>query len=254
MLEANRTVPMSENTQDSQEFYNDYFSEDWKLTYDNEQRYEIIFQLIDNLPLSSNSRVIDIGAGSGRITNHLHSAFDEVVSLDITMNDLLEKVIEETDTACAIGALPHLPFADGTFDLIVCSEVLEHIPDRETQYACVNSFECVLSKGGYAVISTPNPRSPYPILKNGVQSVATRFGLSEQSGEGQLVENWIPPSHLHEEIKKHFDIRVRCGSYYNFPDFGTGAGKIFRPLSDLLTDLNIVPSYGLYQYYVGQAN
>jgi SAM-dependent methyltransferase len=46
-----------------------------------------------------------------------------------------------------------LPYADGTFDLVILSEVLEHLPEHRTVL-----FESgrVLAPGGHLVLSTPN--------------------------------------------------------------------------------------------------
>ena len=45
-----------------------------------------------------------------------------------------------------------LPFADNTFDVVICSEVLEHIPDYQS---ALGEIERVLAPGGTFVASVP---------------------------------------------------------------------------------------------------
>lgn len=52
--------------------------------------------------------------------------------------------------ACANGL--HLPFADATFDKVICSEVLEHIPDYR---GVLKEIQRVLKPGGDFAASVP---------------------------------------------------------------------------------------------------
>jgi ubiquinone/menaquinone biosynthesis C-methylase UbiE len=71
--------------------------------------------------------VLDVGCGNGMIARRLRERGHSVVGVDITA----ESVRSAIDSG-AIGlraALPELPFRDGSFDTVVCSHTLEHIPD-----------------------------------------------------------------------------------------------------------------------------
>jgi len=56
-----------------------------------------------------------------------------------------------------------LPFADKTFDVVVLSEVIEHIMN---QYLLFKEMHRVIRNEGFLIISTPNPRSIISILKD----------------------------------------------------------------------------------------
>jgi len=58
----------------------------------------------------------------------------------------------------ARAAGEHLPFADGTFDLILSHEVLEHVADDRKAVAEVTR---VLRPGGRAVLFVPNRGYPF---------------------------------------------------------------------------------------------
>ncbi len=117
-----------------------------------------------HVPLEDGNIALDIGCGSGRHTAALYD-LDRcfAVGADTNLEDLAEareKLNWHNDfsphhSGCwsLSGAdITHLPFKDQSFDLVVCSEVLEHIADDKT--AIQECFR-VLKPGGYLVISVP---------------------------------------------------------------------------------------------------
>lgn len=57
----------------------------------------------------------------------------------------------------AEGSLLDLPFKDGAFDFVFCTEVLEHITDDACAFREIGR---VLRPGGFALFSTPTPPAP----------------------------------------------------------------------------------------------
>ncbi len=92
----------------------------------------------NKLDLVPGTMVLDAGCGSGR---HVCEAFRRpgvgVVGIDLRWEDLCQTrgYLSMMGGGSAgpwlvvKGDVTRLPFADGTFDVVVCSEVLEHIPD-----------------------------------------------------------------------------------------------------------------------------
>jgi ubiquinone/menaquinone biosynthesis C-methylase UbiE len=113
--------------------------------------------------LTENERLLDLGCGEGRhaisayITNNLNA-----VGIDLSVADLkitqerFEQFVEpdNNDKSLVITAAngEHLPFEDETFNKVICSEVLEHIPNYE---AVLKEISRVLKTGGVAAISVP---------------------------------------------------------------------------------------------------
>jgi 2-polyprenyl-3-methyl-5-hydroxy-6-metoxy-1,4-benzoquinol methylase len=54
------------------------------------------------------------------------------------------------------GSAEHLGFPDESFDIVLCSDVVEHLENPET---CFAEIRRVLKSGGTAIITTPNPSS-----------------------------------------------------------------------------------------------
>ncbi len=75
-------------------------------------------------------RLLDIGAREGHFSRLLADRFDEVVALDLEMPR-----IEHDRVRCVAGDATALQFDDGSFDAVLCAEVLEHIPPPGLQRA-----------------------------------------------------------------------------------------------------------------------
>lgn len=116
------------------------------------------------LGIKDGERVLDIGCGEGR---HSWQACKQshclVCALDIEQVNLkkahhvlwlLDKQEESKGKWVLVrGDIISLPFEDGSFDKIVCSEVLEHIPDDKQG---IKEMVRVLKDDGTLVISVPS--------------------------------------------------------------------------------------------------
>ena len=120
----------------------------------------IDFNRLGNL---NGCRILDIGCGTGR---HLSQALmvenTAVFGADIHQADLKEarkRIAYLEELGLCKGAyqllssdIVNLPFEDNFFDLIICSEVLEHIPDH---HKAVSELVRILKPGKTLVISVP---------------------------------------------------------------------------------------------------
>lgn len=120
----------------------------------------------DRLGLSPQARVLDVGCGTGRHLLELSRYQGRFVGLDMSHEDLrkfnylLHLTSEERPIVAKISAVEgdgeRLPFADGLFDCVICTETLEHVPDDR---AFVRELMRVLRRGGTLVISVPDEHS-----------------------------------------------------------------------------------------------
>lgn len=82
--------------------------------------------------LSSDSRPtrpLEVGAGEGVISARLHERFGSCTSLDLPDEILRQEWLTRPGPRYLNGDAQQLPFADNSFDLVVCVEVLEHLVD-----------------------------------------------------------------------------------------------------------------------------
>ncbi len=119
---------------------------------------------LERLPLFPGARVLDIGCGTGRHACAIHATRQGiVVAADIKITDLVEtrrRLRFHDQTGCHRGGrwavsaadITRLPFSDESFDLVICSEVLEHIPDDRK---ALTELARVLKTGRPIVVSVP---------------------------------------------------------------------------------------------------
>ncbi len=119
----------------------------------------------DRLGLGRGDAVLDLGCGFGRHAFEAARRGANVVALDAgrdevegvaatfaAMVDAGELEAGSLHTAAVQGDALHLPFPDGAFDRVICSEVLEHIPD---DVGAMRELARVLRPGGTMAITVP---------------------------------------------------------------------------------------------------
>jgi SAM-dependent methyltransferase len=118
----------------------------------------------DRLGLRPGDRVLDMGAGGGRHAFEVARRGADIVALDYSLADLKDVVgllaamrdggeigaVQLASVANGDGTM--LPFPDDTFDHIICSEVMEHIPNDT---AAAAELARVLKPGGTLAVTVP---------------------------------------------------------------------------------------------------
>ncbi|QWZ09529.1 methyltransferase domain-containing protein [Nocardioides panacis] len=118
----------------------------------------------DRLELRPGDRVLDMGCGAGRHAFEMYRRGGDVVAFDQD-GDELAGVLDLFGAMRDAGEVPDgaeadikqgdalsLPFADGEFDRVVASEVLEHIPADTDAIA---ELARVLRPGGTMAVTVP---------------------------------------------------------------------------------------------------
>ena len=97
---------------------------------------------------------LDLGAGDGSLTERLRREGFRIQAVDAVTHDF-----RPIDIGIKVSNLNDgIPFDDGSFDVVVSTEVIEHL---ENPWFFVRELHRVLRPGGVAVISTPNLDSVY---------------------------------------------------------------------------------------------
>nr|MBC7244107.1 glycosyltransferase [Chloroflexota bacterium] len=117
------------------------------------RRYAIILGMLDR-----SKRCLDVGCGSSHILRGLSA---DSIGLDIKLNKL--RCARRYKRPLVNASAFALPFGDGVFDQVLCSEVIEHLEASEQPFREMNR---VLKKRGRLVIGTPDYGSRvWPILE-----------------------------------------------------------------------------------------
>lgn len=119
----------------------------------------------DRLGMRRGDAVLDLGCGFGRHAFEAARRGANVVALDagrdevngvaatfVAMVEAGELAPGSTHAAVVQGDALRLPFADGAFDRVICSEVLEHISDDRQ---AMGELARVLRPGGTMAITVP---------------------------------------------------------------------------------------------------
>jgi dolichol-phosphate mannosyltransferase len=93
------------------------------------------------------SRILDAGCGSSAIIQSLNNA----IGMDLNLSKL--RFLSRRGIPLLSGSSFALPFKDASFDCVISSQVIEHVPFEEVLFA---EMWRVLSPGGLLVIGTPD--------------------------------------------------------------------------------------------------
>lgn len=107
-----------------------------------------------------NLRVLDAGCGNGKFIHEFDALGAQSYGFDISTKLVKEAQKNFGTTRVVRGSLTNIPFRDNYFDILICVEVLEHIPDTTKAIA---EMCRVLKKSGIAIIIDKNIIGLHPV-------------------------------------------------------------------------------------------
>jgi len=114
-------------------------------------------------------RVLEIGCGHGGNLHHLGPGIERV---GVDFSEQRASFARRTGARCVVAGAERLPFADGTFDVVLVRDLLHHLPVR--QLALDEAFR-VLAVGGRLTLIEPNVVAPFVFLQ--AMLIPTERGL-----------------------------------------------------------------------------
>jgi len=128
-------------------------------------RRSIVLSLIRRYSHLSEPAILDIGCGSGYTLLYLSRYFNDVRGLDSSDDALI--YCSERGVSAQKGSLPdEIPFENGSFDVVLMMDVLEHIED---DHRALDAASRLVKEQGLIIITVPALRflwAPHDELYN----------------------------------------------------------------------------------------
>ena len=158
------------------------------------ERFRVLSECLENTNIG-NQQWVDAGCGSGTLSRYLTERGAEVLGVDASA-EMVRTAIWSLERSGRhvefrqIESIADLPIPDSSLDGILCSSVLEYVPDI---HACLAEFERVLTPGGRLLVSVPNRVS---IVRRGQVSA---YRVAQAMGR-----KWFPfVEHSRHEFSSH---------------------------------------------------
>ncbi|MBN2563480.1 MAG: class I SAM-dependent methyltransferase [Phycisphaerae bacterium] len=128
---------------------------------------ELDHALLDQVHWRPREKVLDVGCAHGHYLRALDARGASPTGIDISLQALHKAKASNHIVVTASGLA--LPFADESFDTVLCHKTMHLFPRPKT---VAKEFNRILRPGGRVVFSTSNPASPYARIAR----AATRNG------------------------------------------------------------------------------
>ncbi|MBS1688538.1 MAG: class I SAM-dependent methyltransferase [Bacteroidetes bacterium] len=203
--------------------YSAFFIENWNTQFPNSDEAQRLYHILMALfrPLSENKltkpKLLEVGSGRGWLSNILN-LYTDVTGIEP------EKEVSEYSQKM----FPQIRFFNAglneftkdnpntKYDIIVCSEVIEHVPYSE-QDVFVKNLSTLLSNNGTLILTTPR------------QEIFNKW--KKNRNEFQTIENWLTEKEVESKLLEHgFSIK----NHYSFSRFKPKQRYFIKKLSLLL--------------------
>lgn len=197
------------------------------------RRGERVRSQFDVGPGAPHNRILDIGCGQGGTVRAFAASGQEAMGIEIDPG-LAEYA--RVNVGSRKGRIECLDILRceleelGTFDLILCSDVIEHVADPDAMIAIAAQL---LRPGGTFVLQVPNKNSIHQVIADGHFRIAGMTLLSRQEGRElkRQLQGWDDPyHHMGEHLSlEHYLRHLRLNGLD--PAVDSGAGEFATSLS-----------------------
>jgi SAM-dependent methyltransferase len=172
---------------------------------------DVLRDLLSRIDPKDIRQIADLGSGSGSNLSTL-GAFRKakIITLDINGPALANGRNMAPNVMPAVSDAAAIPVASGSVDLVVCTEVLEHVADMEGVF---REMSRILAPNGFAAISSPNYLNPMGVRKWWNDR---RLGDSfwDPWGGHPGFERLMTPSKVQKSLDQHFKVIMVRGAGY----------------------------------------
>lgn len=126
-------------------------------------------------------KVLDVGAGTGRLSLGLAAAGAKITALDVSFEMLEVLKRKNAQIVTVVGDAESLPFEDGAFDIITAAFLIVHLKDPAIFF---NEVYRVLKPGGKLLVTNINQKEPPEVIvKEGVIKIESYYHRPENIKE-----------------------------------------------------------------------
>jgi SAM-dependent methyltransferase len=173
----------------------------WKRMYFSPAILSLSSALIPRLRGVASGTLLDVGSGTMPFRAHVRDLVDGYRSLDI------ERRVPDVDFVADVRDMD--PVASATCDVVLCSEVLEHVSEPDK---AITEMMRVLKPGGHLVLTVPflsrlheEPSDFFRFTEYGLRSLLERAGFE--------IAEIVPTGSLFSFVGHQVSTVVVCGSW-----------------------------------------
>jgi len=181
---------MVENLDAQREYYDDRWGRE-KFANSYERERALLFLRLIARTEFKDPRILDLGCGRGWLAGML-SAFGPTTAVDLSPSGIEAARKRWPDVDFRAGNLFEMEFEEGSYDVVVSQEVIEHVED---QAAYIEVARRCLRPGGYLLLTTPN----LAVQRRRTDEDHAQWGL-------QPIENWLDRSTLRKLVTPGFRV------------------------------------------------
>ncbi len=141
--------------------YNQDFAHSWPEMYNKktrERRARRMTTLLEDYYKTKNLKqfsVLDVGSSTGIIDNELAKRFKHVTGIDVDKNGVkyAKSKFKRKNLIFKVGDAMKLSFKENSFDVVICTQVYEHVPDSKVLF---KEIYRVLKPGGVCYLAALN--------------------------------------------------------------------------------------------------
>lgn len=154
--------------------------------------------------------LLNVGCGKGAFNRALSDRFVRSIGVDINESDIktAQRLVKDNNITFRKMDATKLQFSASSFDAVLCTEVLEHVPDPE---AVVQNIHRVLKKGGQLVVTVPTREFPWTF--DPINLLLQRFGKHLPIGAYACGHERLPTAAEIQSLLKRNGFHVRRTEY-----------------------------------------
>lgn len=157
------------------------------------------------LPKDKSARIFDIGCGTGLALDFLRrSGFSRMEGIDTDEGQAKLAMENGLPVVYVKDPITHLKSRENSADIILCLDVLEHIP-KVDQIEFLSAIFLSLKPGGYLIMTVPNANS----------SISPRWRYNDWTHETSFTEHSLDFVLFHAGFK---NIQIKPAEFVRRPD------------------------------------